>query len=382
MLRDSALLARRFPFPIPGRRKHVLEAPPVPEPTSKAHRILGSTPLSIDAPPPSWDDGSSSVTGDDRSATTATSYLGPHSDAGDLDDAHRVGIAKSDSGWGDDADQLDSPLRLDNDSDAACTALRKSRSSSTLRSWYDKSKLPLSISQQTSSAMAKGPPTAASRDAGKKKPARLDLSSLVPGSRSARKASLLAVLPDAVREEPVLGPDFMMKSPSVQSSAAPPPAAQRGPPATGAWPPSNAALSALPTLYDHYEQMCIRGVMRQCSQPEFEPVAPQQQLLPHKQSPQLQQSQPRQRHNPRAQQGRHGSECLDWLRDPVPPTPQTGLCTKHVDKPPPACSSGPRVLPRPLRGVRPISTPCRSSPRVRGRPRPRSMQLSRRPTRT
>ncbi|KAM4063099.1 hypothetical protein HRG_010339 [Hirsutella rhossiliensis] len=343
--------------------------PPLTGPMSKAHRILGSMPLSIDSPPSNRDDASSSALSDDRSVTTATSY-DPDSEAGDFFDDHPVGIAKSDNGWGDESGVLPHSHHLaDRSDDAAGTItssiLRKSRSSSTIKSWYDKSKLPLSISQQTSSsAMAKGPPVKTdsmldldfhslsspdvrTKSKSKKKPTKLDLSSLMSGPRLIRKVSQrqlggggqLALALDCTTKYPAtLSPITPMDSISHQrpspdgSKLAPPAFPASRPDATrglsgNQWPRTNDALSALPTLYDHYEQMSMRHVMKQYSQPDM--------------------SQPKA--GPRAarsfsraewQLARRSSKCFDWVHDSLPPTPQTAFHTKYTEtSPPPATST-------------------------------------------
>lgn len=343
-----------FPFPAPGRRK-MAPPPPMMAPMSKAHRILGSMPLSIDAPPSNRDDASSSAFSDD---TTATSY-GPDSDAGDFFDDHPVGIAKSDNGWGDESGVLPISLRLDHhlgdgpdDLPASITPsiLRKSRSSSTIKSWYDKSKLPLAISQQTSSsAMAKGLPTKpngmldinlpnlsalevpTTRES-KKKPARLDLSSLMPGPRLIRRVSRRHL---GGGGEPGLALDSTATSPAVDSS----PACQLAPPlfpiprpeatrrrGSNQWPRTSEALSALPTLYDHYEQMSMRHVMKQCSQPDMS--RPEAGLEP---SPSFSRTE--------WQLARRTSKCFDWVHDSLPPTPQTAFQNHAKTFPRPATST-------------------------------------------
>ncbi|KND88166.1 hypothetical protein TOPH_07243 [Tolypocladium ophioglossoides CBS 100239] len=342
----------RFPFSISGRKKQQ-PAPrlTVTEPMSKAHRILGSTPLSIDAPP-NWDDACSSVMSDDRSGTTATSY--PDSEARGLYDNHPVGIAKSENGWGDDSDVLPHPLRLNtvdigDESEVGRTTvsnlLRKSHSSLTIKSWYDKTKLPLAISQQTSSsAMAKGPPSGKaarlldvddihSSSKTRRKPSKLDLSSIVTGSRASRKGSL-----PHKREvdDLLLGPDYMKSSPSSLSPITPSTrqvqrrrtreslhshAAETSRPGTSGtnssnpWPPKNAALSELPSLYVHYEQMSLRQVMRQDSKPDVSLAVPGDRRLSTAQS-----------------QGRRESKALDWIHtDPIPTTSRAALFAKSLE---------------------------------------------------
>ncbi|KAG6038338.1 hypothetical protein E4U41_004311 [Claviceps citrina] len=66
----------RFSFSIAGRKKQAVQSPAQLPPTSKAHRILGSTPLSIDAPP-ARNDRSSFTTSDDVSASPPCRPLGP-----------------------------------------------------------------------------------------------------------------------------------------------------------------------------------------------------------------------------------------------------------------------------------------------------------------
>ncbi|PHH82462.1 hypothetical protein CDD83_3254 [Cordyceps sp. RAO-2017] len=378
-----------FSFSTPGRKKTVVQ-PPLTEPISKALKILGSTPLSIDAPPSNRDDASSSALSDDRSITTATS-CGPDSEAGDFFDDHPVGIAKSDNGWGHDSDVLPHPLTLDVDfADGSATStssiLRKSRSSSTIKSWYDRSKLPLSISQQTSSsAMAKGLPVKTDRmldlDSlhsspteprptrtiiNKRKPARLDLSTLVSRPRPAPSQTLPQPLDTTSRL--ILGPDCIMKSPSILSPVTPvarkpqhkrhPERGQQTahalagsrPDAHGSrWPRPNDALNALPTLYDHYEQMSIRHVMRQYSQPDISQPRPEPEA-----------ARPRPKKQRSSQLIRRGSRCLDWLHDSLPPTPQTAVHARSQEKPPAAAHSAGALASRHTRDSKESKTADRS----------------------
>lgn len=288
----------RFPFSIGSRKKQTVQPPQNGPPMSKAHKILGSTPLSIDAPS-TWDDASSSITSDDRSATTAASYFDSEPRGYEYDD--QVIIAKSDEGWGEESDIIPHPLRLNaiNYGDPTesgrtdtTAALRKTRSSSTIRSWYDKSKLPLSISQQTSSsAIAKGLPSNVHLDpnsAGaedifkaKRKPAKLDL------SRTARgQVDAIGNGPDTSS-----GLDRMLRSPSILSPFSPMSTRSRGsrkiqkkrtkenlqspttetprPGTSGSNRLGFGAPRELPSLYDHYEQMSFRHIMRQSSTPSL-----------------------------------------------------------------------------------------------------------------
>lgn len=288
----------RFSFSFTGRKKQNVPPPPTGPRMSKAHKILGSTPLNIDAPG-SWDDVSSLTTSDDRSETTGASYS--ESELRGHEYEHRVAIARSEEDWGEESDIIPHPLKPDaisfgNPTESVRTdttgALRKSQSSSTIRSWYDKSKLPLSISQQTSSsAIAKGlprnfqpglNPTGVEEGfRSKKKPAKLMF------SRTARKGSD-STCKDSVAES---GLDRMLRSPSIISSFSVMSTRSResrrfrkkhtkeDPPSPIPEPPRPVTSGSnrigrgntreLPSLYSHYEQMSLRNVMRQKSTPSL-----------------------------------------------------------------------------------------------------------------
>ncbi|KJZ74628.1 hypothetical protein HIM_05978 [Hirsutella minnesotensis 3608] len=366
-----------FTFISYGRKKPAIEQP-VTEHMSKAHKILGSTPLSIDAPPCHRDDASSTVLSDDRSATTITS-VDPDSEPSDLDDDHPVGIAKSDNGWGDESAVLPSPLRVDiepgQDLDESSIILRNSRSSSTIKSWYDKSKLPLSISQQTSSsAMAKGPPiqpdmmldfgsraykaveTHPHSETGTRKPAKLHLTSLMPGPRLMRKISQTQLgtsvsgTDSTVRSyKPMSMPSpitptaqnfHQPQSPERCHRVSPTAAAARseagGRSGGSQWPRPNDALDALPTLYDHYEQMSMRHVMKQYSHPDLS-------------RPKMEPRDARPVTNSEGESGRRSSKCVDWLDGALPPSPQTDLPTKPSTRASPTVPSAASVCSRQTR---------------------------------
>ncbi|TWU75086.1 hypothetical protein ED733_006857 [Metarhizium rileyi] len=289
----------RFSFSVAGRKKEYVP-PPLPPSSagprmSKAHRILGSLPLNIDSPT-SWDDASSSLTSDDGSATTAAADSESELRGHEYDE-HQVVIAKSDEDWGEEPDVIRHPLRLNavNFEDlpeqfrtGTTAILKKSRSSSTVRSWYDKSKLPLSISQYASSAtMANGFTSnlqpRSSRvgvEAGsktRKKPAKLDLS-WVNGVRR-RDSNTDAGLNCNMRSPSILSSfstnstrsrktSMFQRRHTKEGSHSPIPEAPR--PVTsrsnqlGAENPQE-----LPLLYDHYEKMSLRRVMRQTSTPSL-----------------------------------------------------------------------------------------------------------------
>lgn len=251
----------RFTFPVPGRKKQNA-APANQPPTSKAQKVLGSTTLNLDAHK-RWDE--SSTSGISVTVTDA------HSPSHDTDIYRRE--------WGDESDIL--PRRFDDTYSENTTALREQQSSSTIRSWYDRAKQPLSISQQTSaSAMAQGLPSKAQRmldvdnslapHKNKKKPAHLDLSSLSLSSRRSERW-----------DGPILGPDMVTTSPSVLSqlsSSSSGRRLQKRPtkeslrqtpvisepirPGTGS---SGRRYTnhpnGVPDLYGHYEQMSLRQIM-------------------------------------------------------------------------------------------------------------------------
>ncbi|KAK4666332.1 hypothetical protein QC763_404830 [Podospora pseudopauciseta] len=245
----------KFPFSLPGR-KHKQSQPAasaaplsISEPLTKAQRILGTTAISLDLAGATsdttkwgpWDGQSNAgisinVTETPAGRDNAGSRLG----SARRDDAHHGSSGNRDRRWEEESavlpkDNMAPSGRHDDTTDAS--SLRRQQSSSTIRSYYDKAKVPLAISQQTAnSAMAKGLPSKAHavldfdgnfntepKGLKKKKPSRLDLSSLL--SKRSHKH---------LRPEPtsghVLGSDVLTTSPSVMSSSSastPPPISQR-----------------------------------------------------------------------------------------------------------------------------------------------------------
>jgi hypothetical protein len=300
----------KFTFPVPGRR----QKPTVPPPTttisasmSKAQRILGTTDINVDTTR-HWDTMSNSGISVTISESTV-SHAPTETGLGILTEEPE-GACSRGPDWGEESDivppnlkamgtgrraKFDGPGKENRDaaSDASSSRWRRG-STSTIMSWYDKSKLPLSISQQTSaSAMAKGLPIKPSsvpdgdgtenRPKPKKKPSRLDLSYLIPRSRSHTSRN---------QNSSLLGQDYVTKSPSVTSLSpnpvvTPPPIRQRnertlGRKATkerlnefassngGSRPTTSSSnrrgagdLGGLHNLYEHYEQMSFRQVMEQ-----------------------------------------------------------------------------------------------------------------------
>ncbi|KAF4122177.1 hypothetical protein GMORB2_7770 [Geosmithia morbida] len=207
----------RFSFGIPGRsKKQPVPVPPPLEHMSKAQRILGSDPLS----PTSWEDSSAS------GVSASVPETAPSSSRGD-DPARRPPRE-----WGDDSDVVPRYLRFgtaeytDDEVYSQYTrAPREQPSDSTIKSWYDKSKQPLAISQQTSaSAMAKGLPSKAQRlldmdniyshtaqPRDRKKPAHLDLSRVAKPAGHAPGRDV----------DCVMSPDSMASPSSAASPATP-----------------------------------------------------------------------------------------------------------------------------------------------------------------
>ncbi|KFH41200.1 hypothetical protein ACRE_080860 [Hapsidospora chrysogenum ATCC 11550] len=297
----------KFTFPIPGRSKK--QTPPVPpsEPLTKAQRVLGATQFATDSTSPrAWD--SLSTPGISVSLSDGTAHSSGRGESAKQ---------RADRDWGDESDIVPNRLRpndpLDESDDLYSEytrELREQHSSSTIRSWYDKAKLPLAVSQQTSSsAIAKGPPCKAQRlldidnaysasvSKSKKKPAKLDLSQVKPSSRGK----------DNDWDGPVLGNDFVTRSPSILSPlsptdgskrqrrriqkhrtleslrSAPRPDDQARPVTSGNRSPAQheactGKLDGLPGLYRHYEQMSFAQIMDAEEEPVKETLEPKRDM--------------------------------------------------------------------------------------------------------
>ncbi|KAK7932684.1 hypothetical protein PG985_003396 [Apiospora marii] len=258
----------KFTFPVPGRK-----AKPSPPSTragpalTKAERILGTGGINVDSPtnsssvrspPQPWDAKSGisiSISESSDGYATVKTGLGirSHEDH-DYDDSGSAGPNYGHHApcpWDLESDIIPRQLRHNNDytsngqlrqkksaatighdyrgdgtTTGASTAQRRQSNASTIFTHYDPHQVPLSISQQTSSsAMAKGLPTKitdlldadgmlAVKDR-KQKPAKLDLSLLRPKNHSRKDVSPnLAV-------EPVLGNNYVTRSPSFVSQTSP-----------------------------------------------------------------------------------------------------------------------------------------------------------------
>ncbi|AEO63847.1 uncharacterized protein THITE_2109442 [Thermothielavioides terrestris NRRL 8126] len=296
----------KFVFPLPSRKARDAPPPLISGPLrTKAQRILGASELSIDPVAiPAWETQSNS--GISIAVSETTDGEPGHSPTRDGWASSR-GL-RPDKRWEQESEII--PPVLDRhaepggstvpDGATDASSLRRRQSSSTITSYYDKSKLPLSISQQTSSsAMAKGLPAKAQAlldidgdftdspavNKARKKPSMLDLSSLLHMHRSPKHLH-----PDSYRS-PDPGHDLFAMSPSattVSSAPTPPPVLQRaergvrkkltkeslrsnpapqasphgpaGRPAVGHQQPNKADLD-LDNLYDHYEQRTFADAM-------------------------------------------------------------------------------------------------------------------------
>lgn len=248
----------RFTFPVPGRKQKAVPSQPDPSaPLTKAQKILGTGQLNLDSSTLSTDSSgpweTRSNSGISISVSESTTSFTNDTGLGRLDEDEVVnGVSGRRTRWEEESAVLpwERPRTGSrgnvalgggtvNDTMTDASSLRRRQSSSTINTYYDKSKVPLSISQQTaSSAMAKGLPTKASAlldmdgslapslKPKKKKPSRLDLSYLIPKSISNRHLSP----PEATQKGLVLGTDMMTRSPSIMSDSpdiAPPPIQQR-----------------------------------------------------------------------------------------------------------------------------------------------------------
>ncbi|KAI0887761.1 uncharacterized protein GGS22DRAFT_88811 [Annulohypoxylon maeteangense] len=290
----------KFTFPIPGRSSRHTPAVATSNPLSKAEKILGTggantvSPTSIREPGRLWEtesNGGISIS-ISESSTSQSGIV-------EEDDDILAGTNYGGTLWEEESEALPRRLRSANgpfgkglktkrsaatlgarsrEATTDDSISRRPQSSSTVYSHYESAKMPLSISQQTSnSAMAKGLPSKAGalldidgalygKGPQKKKPSKLDFSKLRLRSRKDQNRD-----PHGVG--PVLGNNYVMRSPSVMShmsnSLASSNSDERTPrpdkkitshAASGR--PSRLKggndASTLTQLYDHYEQMSFR----------------------------------------------------------------------------------------------------------------------------
>ncbi|CAK7240560.1 MAG: hypothetical protein STHCBS139747_002003 [Sporothrix thermara] len=278
----------RFSFPVPGRRHKQETATVPPQQLNKVQKLLGSTQIHAEPAipiitpvdtPKHWDTVSNSCISVNISDSAFT--YDDESQVGALPqmpEGFMVGgglASRRFDGYEEESGVLPRQY-AENDDELSITdasSLRRKQSGSTIMSYYDKSKVPLGISQQTSnSAMAKGLPTKAGSlldidgsisqaSSRKKKPSKLDLSKMFVN----RKSSSATLNLNAERGL-VLGPDMITRSPSFMS-ASPleyikrPHSGHRSDrrtrPTTGG---SSQEEAGLQNLYEHYEQMTFRDV--------------------------------------------------------------------------------------------------------------------------
>ncbi|OHE97496.1 hypothetical protein CORC01_07111 [Colletotrichum orchidophilum] len=246
----------KFTFPVPGRKQKPPFGPIVSGPMSKAQKILGTAEINIDAPR-QWDSASNSGISVCVSESTATYNASERSRGMRHEEEACAGNNRrnnTNAQWEQESEVL--PAFLTNRFAQLSTeggqreftetsSLARRGSNSTITSWYDKAKMPLSISQQTSSsAMAKGLPQKANAVLdiegqsstnypaplnlkAKKRPSRLDLGPLL----SRHKHHSLKGKPDPQRASSVHGNEYANQSPSRASvtspQATPPPIQQR-----------------------------------------------------------------------------------------------------------------------------------------------------------
>lgn len=188
---------RKFNFSRPARKKP--QEPPQSAPAmpmSKAHKILGSTPLSID---------SSSI--HDASLPTVNVGMYDNKTLDDLDlnlPGGQTRMARADDERRKERGPSPSNLRLSALTDSigfgaknSPGTLKKAQSSSTIKSWHDKSKHSRSISRQASipimnNGLSSNPhafPDADESSKLRKKPPKLDFTAMGPSPRLSRKES-------------------------------------------------------------------------------------------------------------------------------------------------------------------------------------------------
>ncbi|RFU73294.1 hypothetical protein TARUN_8965 [Trichoderma arundinaceum] len=289
---------RKFNFSRPARKKPQEPQPPAPAlPMSKAHKILGSTPLSID---------SSSI----HDAPPPTVSVGMYENNKPLDNMDfdlpggQTRMTRADDEWRKERGPSPSNLRLSALTDSISFGsknspgtLKKAQSSSTIKSWHDKSKHSRSLSRQASIPImnnglsskiyhpqdADGPNDPAKL---KKKPPKLDFSGMGPAPRLSKKESdtFNPSLPNNTTKTPTVSSPFitaphrqsdlrgMFKRRTKDSFRSFVP--ELSPSSAGEARRMTTQLSdnGLSTLYNHYEQMTFRHALNDDSDLTHNPV--------------------------------------------------------------------------------------------------------------
>ncbi|KAH7166994.1 hypothetical protein DER46DRAFT_503848 [Fusarium sp. MPI-SDFR-AT-0072] len=353
-------------FAFPGRKKQPPKVTVTAPPMSKAQKILGSTALNIDAPQ-QWDNFSSSKVNLAAPGAPETSQAQPsHGHGHGSPVRHDRGMRE----WGDESEIVPRQFRVngaptdeyDEDMSDMTSILRKRQSSSTLHSWYDKTKQPLAISQQTSaSAMAKGLPSKAERmldmensiaeaKLRKKKPAKLDLSHLMGRSRGKKTEHQWEgpMLGQVVRSPSILSPT---STPSLRGKLSRRPtkeslrsmnSEEANRPKTGE---SNNRrqhnhLNGLPNLYEHYEQMSFRSI----ADDELDVPDPIEKTVKKSKSKDLLQLKPtvshQSKHEHRPIPPAHDEQIISqYAKRNLPQTPQAILASKPGQSSPTDCAA-------------------------------------------
>ncbi|KAL7924165.1 hypothetical protein ACQKWADRAFT_287453 [Trichoderma austrokoningii] len=277
---------RKFNFSRPARKKPQEPQPPAPPvmPMSKAHKILGSTPLSIDA---------SSIHSTSQPTISVANSVYENSTVDELDfdlPGGQARMARTDAEFRKERGPSPSNMRLSALADsvgfgamALPGTLKKAQSSSTIKSWHDKSKHSRSLSRQASIPIMNNglstnthhfQDTDSTNESAKlrKKPPKLEFSSVGPSPRLSKKESDIfnRNVSSSSGKTPTLSSPFSTSShrqsdlrgmfkrrtkDSFRSYAA-----EQSPPGTGEARRMTTQLSdnGLSTLYDHYEQMTFR----------------------------------------------------------------------------------------------------------------------------
>lgn len=300
----------KFSLSLSSRKKQADLPAPTYTGTSKVHRLLGSGSIDLDAPKPGYDLPSSRIKVQRINEDEALDLADSDSDPELPDDI--AAAMRSRRQWHGRSEKLPPPIDTtvvytDEDDWQEGMPLRGKQSSSTIKSAHDSPALPYTISHQSSSpSMSRGLPSKAMNllDMGndhetakqpKKKPARLDLSSLMP-SRSHAPDRFARTLAHAKSPSKVSPPTHLQspKSPRrtrrlqkrpTQENMWLEPAVDSSRPNTSGEPDTG-----LDSLYNHYEQMSLRQLMDLESHDEESPLPEIQSPYTANQDPRLSRS--------------------------------------------------------------------------------------------
>jgi hypothetical protein len=267
---------------VPGRRQRPSDArspPIISPPLTKAQKLLGQGEINIDSPSMQRRQSTISIAVTESTVSFASQSqtgLGIIHESGRNQREEQRGVR-----WEDESNVIppsDMMRGREADNDTYASSLRRRESSSTIVSYYDKSKMPLSISQQTSaSAMAKGLPhkatalldmdgTLSGVGVQKRKPARLDLSQLLPGSRRKRLSQMpqdQIQSPDALDDASFLRPFQQLRRKGTKESLRSLQQEPRSPQTPAGLARLKRSGVDLNVLYDHYEQRSFQDIMNE-----------------------------------------------------------------------------------------------------------------------